>query len=233
MADLSKKEWEHYERPEQSHVFKQIATVMRKGISPEEVAEFYSKWAGDLEYEKELPADVYNAPIVTAEAAADGLTEVQRAEARVLDVAAGTGMSGDRLRAHGFRHVDALDPSEGMLAKARERELYDKYICAFITDQPLDIPENTYDVLTVSAGLGEGHIKCCALTEMIRLVKPGGVIVIVTRFQHLESVEEYRGRLEPLMDQFEKEGRWRRMERRVFPGFFLDKEGILWKYQVC
>ncbi|WAR10531.1 MET27-like protein [Mya arenaria] len=206
MADLSKKEWEHYERPEQSHVFKQIATVMRKGISPEEVAEFYSKWAGDLEYEKELPADVYNAPIVTAEAAADGLTEVQRAEARVLDVAAGTGMSGDRLRAHGFRHVDALDPSEGMLAKAREREL---------------------------AGLGEGHIKCCALTEMIRLVKPGGVIVIVTRFQHLESVEEYRGRLEPLMDQFEKEGRWRRMERRVFPGFFLDKEGILWKYQVC
>jgi len=57
--------------------------------------------------------------------------------------------------------------------------------------------------------------------------------VIVTRLQHLDTVDEYRDRLEPLMDRMEAEGSWRRLERRVFPGFFLDKEGILWKYQVC
>ena len=32
---------------------------------------------------------------------------------------------------------------------------------------------DTYDVLTISAGLGEGHIPCGALYEMIRVVKPG------------------------------------------------------------
>ena len=52
MADLSKKEWEHYQDPNHSLVFKNIATVMHKGIKPEEVAEFYSKWADGDEYDK-------------------------------------------------------------------------------------------------------------------------------------------------------------------------------------
>ena len=32
---------------------------------------------------------------------------------------------------------------------------------------------DTYDVLVISGGMGEGHIPTVALTEMIRLVKPG------------------------------------------------------------
>ena len=58
-------------------------------------------------------------------------------------------------------------------------------------------------------------------------------IVLVTREQHLHSVEEYKGRLEPLMDQLEAEGKWKKIERTIFKGFFLDKDGIMWKYQVC
>ena len=30
--------------------------------------------------------------------------------------------------------MDALDPSEGMLEAAREKNLYQKYICTFFTD---------------------------------------------------------------------------------------------------
>lgn len=41
---------------------------------------------------QELPADVYNSPIITAAEAAEGLTDAQKAEAKVFDVAAGTGM---------------------------------------------------------------------------------------------------------------------------------------------
>jgi hypothetical protein len=53
MADLSKKEWEKYEKLEEANVFKNIATVMHKGIQPVEVAEFYDKWADDNnQYEK-------------------------------------------------------------------------------------------------------------------------------------------------------------------------------------
>lgn len=232
MADLSKKEWETYKKPEHSHVCKQIATVMHKGIKPDEVAQFYDQWAEGREYEKELPEDVYNAPIVTAAEAADGLTDEQRANAKVFDVAAGTGMCAIQLKSLGFKHIDALDPSQGMLDKAKEKNLYERYICDFITDKHLDIEENTYDVLTVSAGFGEGHIPCSALHEMVRVVKPGGRIVLVTREQHLHTVDEYKDRLEPLMDRLEAEGKWKKIARKIFKGFFLDKDGIMWKYEV-
>ena len=32
---------------------------------------------------------------------------------------------------------------------------------------------DTYDVIVLSGGMGEGHIPTEALTEMIRVVKPG------------------------------------------------------------
>ena len=53
MADLSKKEWENYEQPGHSKVFKNISTVMQKGISATDVADYYSDWANNQnEYEK-------------------------------------------------------------------------------------------------------------------------------------------------------------------------------------
>ena len=45
-----------------------------------------------------------------------------------------------QLRQQGFCHIDALDPSEDMLALARKDALYENYICEFITDKQLPIP---------------------------------------------------------------------------------------------
>lgn len=50
--DPAKKEWEGYSDPESSSVCKRIVHIMRKGITPEEVAKLYSDWAENLEYEK-------------------------------------------------------------------------------------------------------------------------------------------------------------------------------------
>lgn len=233
MADLSKREWENYEDPAHSKVYKNIATVMHKGITPGEVAGFYSEWANGDEYEKELPPELFNAPIVTAAAAAEGIPESERGNMKVFDVAAGTGLCGLQLKRLGFKHIDALDPAEGMLQKAKEKDIYERYICDYITDKPLDIEPDTYDALTISAGLGEGHIPCGALYEMIRVVKPGGTISIVTREEHLHTVEQYIDKLEPLMQKLENEGKWKQLKREIFKGFFLDKDGILWKFQVC
>ena len=61
----------------------------------------------------------------------------------------------------------------------------------------------------------------------------GGTISIVTREEHLHTVEEYIDKLEPLMQKLENEGKWKQLKREIFKGFFLDKDGILWKYQVC
>ena len=50
--DPSLKEWEKYENPQESVLCKRIVGIMRKGISPEQVAKLYSEWAEDMIYDK-------------------------------------------------------------------------------------------------------------------------------------------------------------------------------------
>lgn len=63
-------------------------------------------------------------------------------------------ISVQQLREQGFRHIDALDPSESMLSVAKKENLYDNYIVEFLTDKQLPIPagqwhsqlyDNSYD----------------------------------------------------------------------------------------
>ena len=60
----------------------------------------------------------------------------------------------------------------------------------------------------------------------------GGIIVIVTRIDYLDTCPEYKGRLEPLMEKLEKEGKWKKLKRDVGARFYLDKEAVCYKYEV-
>ena len=44
-----------------------------------------------------------------------------------------------QLRAQGFEHIDALDPSATMLSVAKKNNLYENYFCEFLTDKELPI----------------------------------------------------------------------------------------------
>ena len=48
----------------------------------------------------------------------------------------------------------------------------------------------------------------------------------------MTDVPEYNDRLEPLMKQMEEEKLWTRLDRQVIPRFFLEKNGLLFVYQV-
>lgn len=39
---------------------------------------------------------------------------------------------------------------------------------------------DTYDAAAIAGGMGEGHIPCGALYEMIRIVKPGNELVWIS-----------------------------------------------------
>ena len=45
-------------------------------------------------------------------------------EARILDVACGTGIVAEELRPHGYDNIDGLDPVKGYLATAQDKKLY-------------------------------------------------------------------------------------------------------------
>jgi demethylmenaquinone methyltransferase / 2-methoxy-6-polyprenyl-1,4-benzoquinol methylase len=107
----------------------------------------------------------------------------------VLDIASGTGTSARAFTAAGARCV-ACDFSQGMLrvgasqATARRRPAPGKV--SFVAGDALVLPfaDATFDVVTISFGLRNVADPRAALTEMLRVAKPGGRLVIC-EFSHL------------------------------------------------
>ncbi len=98
----------------------------------------------------------------------------------VLDIACGTGTSSMSLAKSGAQ-VTGCDFSQGMLAVARARASD----IEFVFGDALDLPfaASTFDAATISFGLRNVADTQRALTEMRRVVKPGGHLA-VCEFSH-------------------------------------------------
>jgi demethylmenaquinone methyltransferase/2-methoxy-6-polyprenyl-1,4-benzoquinol methylase len=93
----------------------------------------------------------------------------------ILDLAAGTGTSSEPFLTAGARVVPT-DLSLGMLevGKARSPQL------PFVAADALVLPyaDASFDVVTISFGLRNVESTAAALTEMRRVTKPGGLLVV-------------------------------------------------------
>lgn len=97
---------------------------------------------------------------------------------RVLDLAAGTGTSSAAIAKHGAQVV-AADFSEGMLAEGRKRHAGNDLIeFVFADATALPFEDDSFDAATISYGLRNVNDPRKALAEMLRVVKPGGRVVI-------------------------------------------------------
>lgn len=139
--------------------------------STADVVELYDSWADD--YDDELLDELgYVAPQLTAEAFR---RHVPDHGAMVLDVGCGTGLVGEELAKAGYRHVDGLDISGEMLARAQKKGVYEALFQADLT-QSLDLPSAHYDAVISSGTFTHGHVGPEGLDELVRVTKPGGVI---------------------------------------------------------
>lgn len=94
---------------------------------------------------------------------------------QILDLAAGTGSSSVAFLAPGVRVV-ASDFSEGMLAEGRKRHPELEFKFADATNLPFK--DSEFDTVTISFGLRNVVDVNKALSEMLRVTKPGGQLVI-------------------------------------------------------
>jgi len=111
---------------------------------------------------------------------------IQRAEAvggRVLEVGAGTGISLPQYKR--TTRLVAIDIADAMLDKARERKhrygLDNVEDIAVMDAEALQYPDNAFDVVVAQYVVTAVPNPERALDEFVRVIRPGGEIVITTR----------------------------------------------------
>lgn len=95
---------------------------------------------------------------------------------KILDMAAGPGASSEPLARAGAEVISA-DFSEGMLDAGRRQRPYLTFQWADALALPFG--DNSFDLYTISFGLRNTHNTAKALQEALRVVRPGGRLVIV------------------------------------------------------
>ena len=96
----------------------------------------------------------------------------------VIDMGAGTGLTGEILHDHGFRELHALDMSSGILEEARKKNIYKEFFTFEVSaDASPFIKDDTYDAVVSGAAIISNHMKCDVLREFVRITKPNGFVV--------------------------------------------------------
>lgn len=127
---------------------------------------------------------------------------------KVLDIATGTGDLAINLAKTGASKIVGLDLSEGMLDVGRKKiankKLSEKIEMVQGDSENLPFEDNSFDAITVAFGVRNFENLKKGLEEILRVLKPGGVFVILetsvpTKFPFKQGYNFYTKNLLPLI----------------------------------
>lgn len=104
----------------------------------------------------------------------------------VLDAGCGTGLVGELLVQAGVTQLAGIDYSSGMLSKAAEKGVYHS-LSQMDLNEVLPIDSNSFDAVTCIGTFTSTHVIPEALGELVRLTRPGGVIVFTVRDDYWQA----------------------------------------------
>ena len=160
----------------------------------------YDEWAGN--YDQQLWAS--GNPYIAIAAGFTGRL-VQDFDARILDAGCGTGNMAQILTQMGYRNIDGLDPSAGMLEVARNKQLYRQLHQLYLA-QHIDLPAASYDAVVAAGVLTHGHAPPEALDGILGVTRDGGVILF-----SLSQIAFDEFGFEQKIGQLEASGSWRKL----------------------
>ena len=151
------------------------------------VAKIFDRFADN--FDEALANLHYAAPGLLTAALSEVISFAER-RLDILDAGCGTGLCGPLLRSSAHLLV-GVDLSAGMLAKARERKVYDELheseLVAFMRARP-----RTYDVVISADTLVYFGALEDAMNAAAAALKPGGAIAFTLEAEPVGSVEKFR-----------------------------------------
>lgn len=143
-------------------------------LTEDQTKAFYADWAKT--YDAELvDANGYAHPARCGEAMAQYVPD---RTTRVLDLGCGTGLVGRVLDGLGYRSIVGCDYSPEMLAEARETGVYESLIEVDLNEHPLPLEVGEFGAICAIGVFSFGHVRAALVDEMVRLLSPGGTLVI-------------------------------------------------------
>jgi predicted TPR repeat methyltransferase len=190
----------------------------------EELAERYDQWAES--YDQELEEDYgWQIPQLMAEE----LSHLSPRSGRILDAGAGTGLVGRYLGALGYGDLVAMDLSNEMLNKAREKGVYGEFHQMDLAET-LNFPDDSFDAVVCAGVLTFSHAPAKSLNELVRVTKPGGHLLYSLRTDAYESMG-----FEDITKGLDADGKWKLLEKKGHQSFAQKEQEVvhdIWVYQV-
>jgi len=195
-------------------------TAVFASQSPDELAARYDDWAPSYEQDMGDHAGPHEC--------VDALTRSVSPESRILDAGCGTGLAGQLLAARGYRRLEGLDISEGMLREAAAKGCY-AALYRGTMGEPLDFETGAFDAVLSVGVFVRAHAPGRSLHELVRITRPGGRLVFTLR------PEFYLGSdFLAAMTGLSESRRWRVVETTPpFEGRYRHSPGIQLQVWIC
>ena len=173
--------------------------------TPQDNITHYDGWAET--YDEYMEEYRYVAP---AKAAALLAKRLPQTAGEIIDLGCGTGLAGAALKAHGDFVIDGADISPNMVACAAAKNIYRNLQTADIL-RGLNFADDSYDAGVSVGTFTIGHVGPEGLPELMRIVKPGGIIALTVNEMVYEK-EKYP----------EKLGEWEKAQKIAVLDCFKD-----------
>lgn len=142
----------------------------------EESRRLYDEWAAS--YDSDMASHDFTAPRLVAQRVPKYLNSNSQSpdNAQIVDAGCGSGAVGLELSKLGFKTIDGLDLSQGMLNVAGKLGVYRHLKITDLTKK-LEAEDGAYDALVCCGTFTHGHLGKEPLEEFVRVVKSNGVLV--------------------------------------------------------
>lgn len=198
----------------------------------ESIKQYYDRWSNS--YDQDVENEAYCGPEYIA-AYFDLLPKhgkflhFRNPDIEILDAGCGTGLVGNALHRKGYKNIDGFDLSYGMVETAEKTGAYRTLTGGCDMTKRIEAyPDNRYDAAISCGVFTTGHVPPTAVSEMIRITKPGGFVAISTRKSYYDSTN-----FQEVCDRLQAENKVK-LVSSIMDGPYIEEEGAhYWAFEVC